>query len=121
MEVIEHRYPISVERHELLPALGGAGRFRGGPGVARDYRILEPGVMLQFTNENVRDPIARGRHGGEDGRPGELVIGPGTDRETTIRDRVTSYGPLPVGTVLSSRSGGGGGYGVAGPLEEDAH
>jgi N-methylhydantoinase B len=119
VEVIEYRFPIRVERHALLHDLGGRGRFRGGPGVARDFRILESGVMLQFTNENVRDPIARGRQGGESGRPGELVIDPGTDHETIIRDRVTSYGPLPVGTILSARSGGGGGYGPVQPLPED--
>jgi N-methylhydantoinase B len=115
VEVIEHRFPIRVERHELLPEFGGRGRFRGGAGVARDYRILEPGVMLQFTNENVRDPVARGRHAGDDGGPGELVLDPGTDGETVIRDRLTSLGPLSVGTVLSSRSGGGGGYGSPEP------
>lgn len=110
-EVIEQRYPLRMERHELLPAFGGPGRWRGGAGVARDYRILEPGIMLQFTIENVHDPLARGIDGGSDGRPGELVLDPGTDDEIVLTDRVTAYGPLAVGTVVSSRSGGGGGYG----------
>jgi hypothetical protein len=42
-----------------------------------------------------------------------LVINPGTDREVTLTDRVTDYGPLEVGSVISSRSGGGGGMGAA--------
>jgi N-methylhydantoinase B len=46
-----------------------------------------------------------------DGLPGILVINPGTDREVVLTDRVTTYGPLEVGDVLSARSGGGGGYG----------
>ena len=111
VEVIETRYPLRVERHELLPAFAGDGVHRGGPGVARDYRILEPGVTLQYTVENVLDPLARGLDGGSDGRPGELVLNPGTHREITLTDRVTAYGPLEVGDIVSARSGGGGGMG----------
>lgn len=113
IEVIESRFPLRVERHELLPDFGGQGVFRGGPGVARDYRILEPGILIQFTNENTRDLLGKGLRGGGDGRSGELVINPGTDREVTLTDRVTDYGPLEVGSVISSRSGGGGGMGAA--------
>jgi len=79
--------------------------------VARDFRILEPGVQMQYTVENSHDPLAKGFDGGEDGLPGTLVINPGTDREVVLTDRVTAYGPLEVGDVLSARSGGGGGYG----------
>jgi N-methylhydantoinase B len=111
VEVIETRYPLRVERHALLPEFGGAGRRRGGPGVARDFRILEPGVQMQYTVENTRDPLAKGLEGGEDGAPGVLVLDPGTDRQVVMSDRVTAYGPLEVGDVLSARSGGGGGFG----------
>jgi N-methylhydantoinase B len=117
IEVVETRYPLRVERHALLPEFCGTGRFRGGAGVARDYRILEPGIVLQYTVENVHDPLARGLEGGGDGRPGELVLNPGTEREITLTDRVTAYGPLDVGDLLSARSGGGGGLG---PPTDDA-
>lgn len=79
--------------------------------MARDFRILEPGVQMQYTVENTHDPLAKGLDGGDDGLPGILVINPGTDREVVLTDRVTAYGPLDVGDVLSARSGGGGGYG----------
>ena len=118
VEVIETRFPLRMERHELLPAFGGEGHYRGGPGVARDYRILEPGVFLQFTTENTHDLLGKGLHGGEDGRAGELVLNPGSDHEVTLIDRVTDYGPLQVGDLVSSRSGGGGGVG---PLPKVAH
>ncbi|HEV2950984.1 MAG TPA: hydantoinase B/oxoprolinase family protein, partial [Actinomycetota bacterium] len=113
IEVIETRYPLRVERHELLPDFGGRGRRRGGPGVARDFRILEQGVHMQYTVENTQDPLAKGLDGGEDGHPGVLVVNPGTDREAVMTDRVTAHGPLEVGDLLSVRSGGGGGFGRA--------
>ena len=111
VEVIETRYPIRVERHELLPEMSGAGRYRGGPGVARDFRMLEGGVHMQFTVENVGDTLAKGSGGGRDGEPGYLVVRPGTSREEILRQRVTFWGPLDAGDVISVRSGGGGGWG----------
>jgi N-methylhydantoinase B len=111
VEVIETRFPIRVERHELLPEMAGAGRFRGGAGVARDFRMLEDGIHMQFTVENVRDPLAKGLGGGRDGEPGYLVARPGTSREEMLRERVTYWGPLAAGDVISVRSGGGGGWG----------
>jgi N-methylhydantoinase B len=111
VEVIETRYPLRVERHELIPEFGGNGRRRGGPGVVREYRVLEGGVYMQFTIENVRDPLAKGLDGGSDGEPGMLVLNPGTDREVVLRERVAGYGPLEAGDVVSARSGGGGGLG----------
>lgn len=115
VEVIETRYPVRVERHELIPGFGGAGRRRGGPGVARDYRILEPGIQMQYTVENTRDRLAKGLDGGEDGEPGVLLLNPGTEEQVEMTDRVTAYGPLAVGDLLSVRSGGGGGLGREDP------
>lgn len=111
IEVIETRYPIRCERHELLPALAGAGKIRGGPGVARDFRILESGVFMQYTVENTRDPLAKGLEGGGDGRPGFLVLRPGAADESRMDERVTYWGPFEAGDVVSVRAGGGGGIG----------
>ncbi len=111
VEVIETRYPIRMERHELLPELGGAGRFRGGAGVARDFRMLEDGVLVQLTIENVRDTLAKGIGGGSDGAPGYMVAFPGTDRERVFSEVMTFWGPLSAGDLISVRSGGGGGWG----------
>jgi N-methylhydantoinase B len=111
VEVIETRFPIRVERHALLPEHAGAGRYRGGPGVARDFRMLGPGIRMQFTTENVRDTLAKGLHGGGDGAPGHLVVRPGTDREEVLAERVTNDRPFDAGDLISVRSGGGGGWG----------
>ena len=111
VEVIETRYPLRVERHELLPGLAGAGRVRGGAGVARDFRMLEDGIRMQYTNENVSDPLAKGIAGGGDGAPGSVVVHPGSEREAVLRMWTSHYGPFSAGDVISVRSGGGGGLG----------
>jgi N-methylhydantoinase B len=89
--VIETRFPIRVERHELLPKMAGAGRFRAGAGVARDFRMLEGGIRMQFTVENVRDTLAKGLGGGRDGEPGYLVASPGTSREEMLPRNSSRY------------------------------
>ena len=117
VEVIETRYPLRVERHELLPAVAGAGRLRGGAGVARDFRMLEDGIRMQYTNENVHDTLAKGVGGGGDGVPGSVIVHPGSEREIVLQDRVSYYGPFRAGETISVRSGGGGGWGE--PFERD--
>src|SRR5262249_18250716 len=44
-EQAEAKFPILVERFELVPDSAGAGRYRGGLGVARTTRALSPIVV----------------------------------------------------------------------------
>src|SRR6476660_9476649 len=41
-EALELEYPLRVERHALRLGSGGSGRHRGGDGVVRELRVLEP-------------------------------------------------------------------------------
>lgn len=124
VEVLETRFPLRCERYELVPEVAGAGRYVGGFGVRRDYRVLEPGLYIQVSVENAADTTARGVAGGSDGRPSSVVVWPGTDRETRITEKTSFFGPLSVGDVVSATSGGGGGWGPPGErdpelIEED--
>lgn len=83
----------------------------------RDYQVLEPGTYLQVVIENTREPLARGLAGGRDGKPSAVVVRPETREETTLTDRISSFGPLTPDDVVSVRSGGGGGWGD--PFERD--
>jgi N-methylhydantoinase B len=42
-EVLEHESPVLVERYGLVPDSGGAGRYRGGSGIALTLRT-QPGT-----------------------------------------------------------------------------
>jgi N-methylhydantoinase B len=112
-EVIELRYPLRCERHELRPEVSGVGAFRGGAGIRRDYRALEDGIYLQTANENTLDVLCRGLDGGRDGGANEVVIDPGTAQARKLERRVSQFGPLAIGTVVSLRTSGGGGWGQA--------
>jgi N-methylhydantoinase B len=111
VEVIESRYPVRCERFEHLPEVAGAGTYRGGMGVRRDYRMLEGGVQMQLLLENTRDILGRGVGGGFDGAPARVVVRPGSLDEDVVQEKVSFYGPLGAGDVVSARSAGGGGWG----------
>jgi N-methylhydantoinase B len=112
-EVLEVRYPVRVERYELLPEVAGIGKYRGGSGLRKDYRILEDGIYLVTGTDNAEDPTARGLHGGADGAPNVVICHPHSDRETVLSQRVAGFGPFHRADLISVRSGGGGGWGPA--------
>src|SRR5260221_586016 len=41
IEVMETSFPVRIERYEINPDSGGAGRYRGGCGAVRVWRLLE--------------------------------------------------------------------------------
>lgn len=111
VEVMENRYPVRIERLDLEPSVAGVGAYRGGFGVRKDYRMLEPGIVMSFSTENTKMPIAKGVDGGSDGRPSSVIIAPDSDQEVVMTERASAIGPLPVGSIVRAISGGGGGRG----------
>ncbi|MFO1377855.1 MAG: hydantoinase B/oxoprolinase family protein [Steroidobacteraceae bacterium] len=110
VEVVEMRYPVRIERFSLRTDAIGHGEHLGGAGVRRDYRLLQPGIMVHTAFENVRDPMGRGIAGGMSGSPPCVVINPDTPGEIVMTERA-ALGPFGAGDVVSMRSGGGGGWG----------
>jgi N-methylhydantoinase B len=117
VEVAEVRYPWRVERFELCQNSGGPGRFRGGLGVIRDYRIIGHNAGLTVTTDRVQYTPPWGLFGGEDGEPSITVV----QRNDGKEERWRKISNLPLGEqeVVSFRTGGGGGYGP--PMERDPH
>ena len=106
-EAFELEYPMRVERYELLYGSGGAGQHRGGDGIVRSVRVLEP-ASLSLLSDRRRHP-PQGTSGGEPGKVGENLLNgselpPKASRELREDDVVTVKTP------------GGGGYGR--PAEE---
>jgi N-methylhydantoinase B len=106
VEVLEHEYPLLVERYAFRENSGGAGRFPGGRGLIRDFRFLTPVTVSLLSDRREHPPY--GLQGGGPGAPGEnaLITGEG---ETRLPGKVNL--PLPSGSRLSIRTPGGGGWG----------
>jgi len=119
VEVMETRHPVRVERLEFAAEMAGVGKFRGGMGVRKDYRLLEGGCYSALVIENTIDVTAKGVNGGGNGRPGYFVFNPDTPHEEVYTKRVASIGPLPKDTVFRATTGGGGGWGPAPERDPD--
>ncbi|MFQ6052921.1 MAG: hydantoinase B/oxoprolinase family protein [Candidatus Bathyarchaeia archaeon] len=114
-EVYERRMPIMVERYSLNTGDGtGHGRFRGGFGVVREYRVLCSEASLTVTAGRSKYPTW-GVEGGMRGTPNYAVIykKDGDPRRTR---RIAAF-KLERGDMVSLRTGGGGGWGD--PLTRD--
>jgi N-methylhydantoinase B len=108
VEAQEARNPIIVERHELIPDSGGAGRLRGGLSVRKDVRILGTGVVLSnLTDRHVFSPY--GMDGGNSGTLGEIILNPDTPTERKLHSK--DLVAVEYGDVVSFRCSGSGGVG----------
>lgn len=54
VELLEAEHPVRIEAYELVPDSCGAGQFRGGLGIAREYRLLAPEAGLQLRADRMR-------------------------------------------------------------------
>jgi len=106
-EVMENRYPIKILGYGLEQDSGGAGKYRGGLAVFREYETLSD-VKLSLWFERTKTP-GLGLFGGKNGAIPKVVINPGELNENSML-KVSSQ-PVSAGTKVRIRTGGGGGYG----------
>jgi N-methylhydantoinase B len=115
VELIEAEYPLQVVRYGLVKDSAGAGKFRGGLGLVREYRLLaDEAVFTMRSDRRVHRPY--GLRGGRPGAPSWNLLNPGPC------ERVLPVLPLEAvvlkkGDVFRHVMAGGGGYGD--PLERD--
>ena len=107
VEETEFNYPVRILRYELIDDSEGAGKFRGGMGVRRDY--LFPGHEPSFSILSDRADFAPwGLFGGKDARAAKYILDPeGEARE--LPSKITLA--IPEGRVISVQTPGGGGWG----------
>ena len=115
VEMIESEYPIRINEYGMLADTGGAGRYRGGLGLVREYEILSDEAILNVRSDKRRFP-PHGLFGGDPGSASWNYVNPGrSDRILPVL--MTEVERLRRGDVFRHEMSGGGGYGD--PLERD--
>lgn len=106
-EVLEHRYPVRVERFGIREGSGGDGQYRGGNGAIRELTFLEPVALSMVTQHRTQRPF--GMSGGNDGATGRQRI---VRTDGTVQDLKSIDGcTLHAGDRLMLETPGGGGWG----------
>ena len=109
IELLEARYPIRCMHYGLNTGDGaGAGRYRGGFGVNREYEILgEDTFVYGSLARSIHPPW--GLNGGTEGSPNYFVVDRPEGRIQRARLRAL---PLRRSDRVAIHTGSGGGYGA---------
>jgi 5-oxoprolinase (ATP-hydrolysing) len=107
-EVLEWRYPVRIDGHEIRVGSGGAGRWRGGNGARRRVRFLEPMTAAILAGHRRIAPY--GMAGGSPGALGRNWVErtDGSRTELSFADATE----MKAGDVFVIDTPGGGGYGA---------
>lgn len=108
VEILENKYPLRIERYAVRTDSGGPGRFRGGLGHFRDYRVLADDCRITTTQERSQCP-PWGLAGGGPAHTNRVVVNP-DDPDPTVIQKCTGR-PVARGDIVSCQTGGGGGWG----------
>src|SRR5262249_33272820 len=114
IEILESEFPCRITRFELVADSGGAGRWRGGLSLLREYELLENATVIRLYDKS-RFPPA-GMAGGHAGCGARFVIRLGTAQEHATPS--SGRYEMQAGERFLLQSAGGGGYGD--PPERDA-
>lgn len=116
VELHETRYPVLIDRLELIPDSGGAGRHRGGLGLRKDFTLF--GENITFTNLMERTETRPwGLQGGETGTRGRTLLNPDEEGDELHPKGTFS---LEYGDTVSFQLSGAGGYGDPAERDPDA-
>ena len=109
-EVLEWRFPVRLERFEIRSGSGGEGEYRGGEGVHREIRFLEPMTVSILSGHRRVRPY--GMAGGGPGQVGRNWI---ERRDGSVEVLgATARCDVEAGDMVVIETPGGGGYGDKG-------
>jgi N-methylhydantoinase B len=109
IEILESEFPCRVARFEPVPDSGGAGEWRGGLSMLREYELLEDATVIRRFDKTRFPP--GGLAGGAPGARSRFVIRLGTDAEQDTR--ASGRYEMKAGERFLIQTAGGGGYGDA--------
>ena len=107
IEQAECDYPVRIERYGLVCDSGGAGQFRGGLAVEREWTLLSKVAHLAIRSDR-RDHLPYGLYGGKSGK-GSINVLHQSNQQETLPTMISTE--MLSGQRLYHRQPGGGGWG----------
>jgi N-methylhydantoinase B len=108
IELQETILPFRIEEFCLRQDSAGPGKFRGGLGFVKRYRILEPS-LLQTNLDRTKFP-PWGVQGGGEAKAGNVTVTRAKDGKSEAMRKAKGF-PIDSGDLVTLETGGGGGYG----------
>jgi N-methylhydantoinase B len=107
IEILESEYPCRITRFDLVPDSGGAGQWRGGLSMRREYELLADATVIRRFDKARFPP--QGLGGGRPGGPSRFVVRLGTADE--FEAPASGRYEMKAGERFLVQTAGGGGYG----------
>jgi N-methylhydantoinase B len=107
IEILEAEFPCRITRFDLVPDSGGAGRWRGGLSMRREYELLADATVIRRFDKARFPP--QGLAGGEPGGRSRFVVRLGAADE--LEAPASGRYEMRAGERFLVQSAGGGGYG----------
>lgn len=104
-EVVEWRFPVTLESFEIRRGSGGKGAHKGGDGTLRKFRFHEPMSAALLSSHRVVPPF--GLNGGEDGEVGKQWVIRKNGEIDTLEGRDKTEMEADDIFVIQTPSGGG--------------
>ena len=114
-ELMELDYPVRIEQYALTRDTGGAGKYRGGVAITRDWRYVGDEPANLTIRSDRRDHPPYGLSGGLSGAPSSSLLNPGTGKERILRTMVSDT--VRPGDLIRHIQPGAGGWGD--PFQRD--
>jgi len=111
IEMVEAKYPVTFMKYGLIPDSGGAGQFRGGLGLVREWRLDAQDGSLSTNFERFRH-APYGLKGGAAGSLSRTTVTHPDGTRMALRSKVSGV-PLKRGDIVTIETSGGGGFGPA--------
>jgi N-methylhydantoinase B len=107
IEILESEFPCRITRFDLVPDSGGAGQWRGGLAMRREYELLQDATVIRRFNKTRFPPS--GVAGGRAGERARFVVRLGTPHE--LETMASARIEMRAGEHFLLQSAGGGGFG----------
>ncbi|QKR00636.1 5-oxoprolinase [Metallosphaera tengchongensis] len=104
IEVAERQFPLLFTSYKIREGSGGMGKYRGGDGIVRGFRVLHETKLSVIADRFKVGPW--GLNGGERGKPARVTV---SGEEMPSKFSIT----LRPGEEVVLETPGGGGYGKA--------
>lgn len=109
IEALEREYPILVESYKLAKDSGGPGRYRGGLGIQREFRMLADD--LKYTGLGERHKLSPwGIASGKNGAPGSFWLQRVGKEKEKIKSKISDL-TLNKEDLITVYTPGAGGHG----------
>jgi N-methylhydantoinase B len=116
VESMETEFPVRIDSYALLPDSGGPGKFRGGLGAVREWRVVADEMIFNLRTDRFKYS-QRGVFNAKPATPSSAIRNPGKSDEQPMFSKMAGM-RLQKNEVISWRLAGGGGWGD--PYERDA-